>query len=311
VKNTVNYTDILKDEIKINYKNLCCHKAIFLAILYFSSSLNIKGNKIHTEFKFREASVFRKILPVIKSLSVSRSDIKVLYTVKNSLKGIVFDINESSVDNKKFMDFLLDETSIINYLENECCFREFLKVIFLINGSIVNPSKQYFLEINLRNFSKMIEIINFKTRKLLDFEFSNTFRNDNNIIYLKKFDNIISFLSFLECSRFIMLLEEKSMLKGIRGEVNRQVNCEINNINRKIECGGEQAANFINIKKTSFFDDLDGKSKKIILERIDNPDFSYSELGELCNMTKSQINYYIKKIERKYLKYCSNLVKSL
>ena len=31
-----------------------------------------------------------------------------------------------------------------------------------------------------------------------------------------------------------MLLEEKSMLKGIRGDVNRQVNCEMNNISRKI-----------------------------------------------------------------------------
>jgi DNA-binding transcriptional regulator WhiA len=72
-----------------------------------------------------------------------------------------------------------------------------------------------------------------------------------------------------------------------------------------------QAERFIKIKNTFLYEKLDERSKTIIEYRIENPDLSYAEIGQLCDMTKAQVNYYIKKIERKYLKYNSNLVKSL
>ncbi|MFA7576432.1 MAG: DNA-binding protein WhiA [Candidatus Muiribacteriota bacterium] len=303
-----NYTDLIKEEIKLDSVSSCCSHSAFIAILILSSSFMKKNNEFIIEINSNNMAVFRKLMPVVSNSGFKRGEIQCIYNAKGKIKKIRTDIQ--TLNNSDITDIFFDESKGFKHLENKCCVKNFLKAAFLVSGSSVNPEKGYQIEINFKNHEKTLDY----TGNILDSKFNLNIkkikRKENFFLYIKKFENVVRFLNILEVNRSIMLLQEKSMLREIKIGVNRKLNCELNNMDKVIACGSKQMREFINIKNSELWEKLDNISQNILDERINSPDLSYAEIGEKLGMTKDQISYYIKKISRKYLKYRNNLVES-
>jgi hypothetical protein len=180
----------------------------------------------------------------------------------------------------------------------------------MIGGSMTDPDKQYFLEINMKNHEVLAKRISKLMREFENINAKIYTRRSDNILYIKKYDDILRLLSAIGCQNIILDLENRSVIKQIKSGVNRGVNCEMRNLEKKIRTSKKQITLFEKVKEKGIISLLDDKSVSVLNARLDNPDMSLSEIAEITGMTKSQVNYYIKKIERKYLKYTTNLVHS-
>ena len=85
----------------------------------------------------------------------------------------------------------------------------------------------------------------------------------------------------------------------MRNNVNRKVNCETANLNKVINASVSQIDDIKFLKKMKKFDTLSEDLKEIAGLRIENPDASLKELGQMISpiLGKSGVNHRLKKIQ--------------
>ena len=86
----------------------------------------------------------------------------------------------------------------------------------------------------------------------------------------------------------------------MRNQVNRLVNCETANLNKIIDAAFRQKENIELIEKTLGLDKLPPGLKQVAELRLEHPDISLKELGEMTDppLGKSGINHRMRKLER-------------
>ena len=95
-----------------------------------------------------------------------------------------------------------------------------------------------------------------------------------------------------------MDLENVRILKDMRNNVNRIVNCETANLNKTITASVKQAEDINLINRLMGIDKLPLPLKEIALVRMEFPDASLKELGEMLDppVGKSGVNHRLRKI---------------
>src|SRR5699024_8021489 len=95
--------------------------------------------------------------------------------------------------------------------------------------------------------------------------------------------------------------EDIRIVRDMRNSVNRLVNCENANMNKTIDAAGKQIANIKLIEEVNGFDSLPDRLREIAELRIENPDISLKELGEMVPsgpISKSGVNHRLRKINQ-------------
>ena len=70
------------------------------------------------------------------------------------------------------------------------------------------------------------------------------------------------------------------ILKGMRNDVNRKVNCETANLNKTIEAAVKQIRDIEYIRDTVGLDYLKPTLRDVARLRLDNPDMNLKDIGE-------------------------------
>ena len=85
----------------------------------------------------------------------------------------------------------------------------------------------------------------------------------------------------------------------MRNSVNRIVNCETANLNKTIDASLRQIESIKYFKENNIFDRLPDKLRQIAELRLQYPDLSLKELGQMMDpvLGKSGVSYRLKKIE--------------
>ena len=183
-------------------------------------------------------------------------------------------------------------------IQNTCCKRAFIRGAFLAVGSISNPKKDYHFELVVPFKEKAIQlqkvIATFSIRaKIIK-------RKKNYVIYLKEGSQIVNILNVMEAHVALMDLENVRIYKGMRNSINRQVNCEAANIGKTVRAATKQIEdiNYIIDNKSSLL--LSDNLKEVANLRINHPDASLKELGEMLNppLGKSGVNHRLRKINQ-------------
>ena len=104
---------------------------------------------------------------------------------------------------------------------------------FMGAGSISNPKSKYHLEIVFQdeeNALKVNHILNHFNinSKVLQ-------RAKNYIVYIKDGEEISNFLAFIGANSSVLKFEENRVIRDVRNNVNRIVNCETANLNKVIQ----------------------------------------------------------------------------
>ena len=88
------------------------------------------------------------------------------------------------------------------------------------------------------------------------------------------------------------------ILKEMRNQVNRQVNCEAANISKTVKAAAKQIEDIIYIRDNIGFGNLSEGLRDIAKLRIEHPDASLKELGAMLMppISKSGVNHRLRKL---------------
>lgn len=181
-------------------------------------------------------------------------------------------------------------------VKNEEEIKAIIRGMFMGSGSVNNPEKKYHLEIvfsnkeNLEFGNNLLKKLNINA-KILDTE-------NKYSLYIKEGEEISKILALIGANKAVLKFEEIRVQREMRGKVNRIVNCETANLNKTINASIEQIAAIKKLQDNKKFNKLDDKLKEIAFLRLENPDMSLIELGQLLQepVGKSGVNYRLKKI---------------
>ncbi|WP_077613941.1 DNA-binding protein WhiA [Caenibacillus caldisaponilyticus] len=281
----------------------CCAKSELAALIRMNGSISISNRQMSVDISTENAAIARRIYTLMKL--VYHYPAQVLVRRKMRLK-------KNNVYIVRMTDHareMLEDLKIVNdrmmftrkiaptLIKKECCRRAYMRGAFLAGGSLNHPESSYHLEI----FSNYEE----HTRSLADL--MNRYRlnvkvlprKNGFILYMKEGEKITEFLSLIGAHQALLFFEDVRIVKDMRNSVNRLVNCETANLNKTVGAAMKQMENIRLIDKVIGLDNLPDKLREIALLRLNNPDATLKELGELLAgepISKSGINHRFRKL---------------
>lgn len=183
-----------------------------------------------------------------------------------------------------------------NLFEKACCKRAFLRGMFISCGTVSDPNHGYHLEMSMDGY----ELIDFSTALLDSFgiEAKSTERKKRYIVYIKGGSEIVDFLNVVGAHVSLMEFENVRILKDVRNEVNRKVNCETANLQKTVSASERVINDIIYIRENDGFSSLPESLRTIARLRIEQPDKSLKELGEMLDppVGKSGVNHRLRRL---------------
>lgn len=181
-------------------------------------------------------------------------------------------------------------------IQKECCKKAFIRGAFLAAGSVSDPNKFYHYEIvcdredDARQLAEIITFFNLDAKYIA--------RKKAYVVYLKEGSHITDCLNIMGAYVSQMNLMNVMILKDMRNDVNRKVNCETANLNKTIEAAVKQIKDIEYIRDTVGLSYLKESLKEVAEIRLDNPDMNLKDIGKLLTpeVGKSGVNHRLRKI---------------
>ncbi|WP_440912826.1 DNA-binding protein WhiA, partial [Enterococcus innesii] len=211
--------------------------------------------------------------------------------LKQETKRVLLDLD--IMDGLMFQSHVSDEI-----MGNTQKMRSYLRGAFMASGSINNPeTSRYHLEIysiyeeHNQDICDMLNAYGLNARALE--------RRNGYISYLKGAEKIADFLTLIGATNSMLKFEDVRIVRDMRNSVNRLVNCETANMNKTIDAASKQIDNIEFIQDRVGLQALPEKLQEIAELRLEHPEVSLKELGEMIPsgaISKSGINHRIRKI---------------
>ena len=114
----------------------------------------------------------------------------------------------------------------------------------------------------------------------------------------KLFTQVVDLLNIMGAYNALMDMENVRIVKDMRNNVNRKVNCETANINKTVSAAVKQIEDIRFIQMSSAFDELPESLQEMAELRVRYPEATLAELGQLLDtpVGKSGVNHRLKKI---------------
>jgi len=172
----------------------------------------------------------------------------------------------------------------------------FLRGVFLTCGAVSDPGKNYHLELNIPDEKKAEALLTLITESGIVIKKST--RKNRPLLYIKESELISDFLTFIGAGVNSMEIMNAKILKEVRNNVNRAVNCDAANIEKTTRAAGRQIADIELIYKKKGADFLPPELKQIAELRLNNFDMSLKEIGEACEprLSRSGVFHRLEKI---------------
>lgn len=192
---------------------------------------------------------------------------------------LLFKLNidyEPDVNGKVLIAKIVGDMSLRDYtaLKTEEEHRALLRGVFLGCGSINDPNKKYHLEIILNH----IDTAYFLQNILKMYYINVKILENKSVVYIKDGEEISKFLAFIGATQSVLKFEEIRVMRDMRNNVNRIVNCETANLNKTVNAAIEQIEAIEFLKKMKKFDNLPDELIEIAEVRLDNPEATLKEL---------------------------------
>ncbi len=188
-------------------------------------------------------------------------------------------------------------------IRKECCKKAFIRGVFLAAGSVNDPKKAYHFEIALQNAEFAGIVKDILCQFGLDAKLVK--RKKYFVVYLKEGSMIVDVLTIMEAYVGLMDMENVRILKDMRNDINRRVNCETANIKKTVDAARRQIEDIEYIERTKGLKYLKEPLRLLAELRLEEPDANLAELGEMMDppVSKSGVNHRLRKI--------SNIAKAL
>ena len=175
--------------------------------------------------------------------------------------------------------------------------RGFLAGMFICCGILSDPNKSYNLEFINNDFADA-EIIK-KNFAIFNIDINIVKRKEDFVNYIHDSELISKFLKLIRVSACLMEFENIRILKELRSDVNRTVNCETANLNKTIKASCDAVNDIKYIIDKMGLDYLPDDLKTVAFYRLKYRHATLKELGQkfFPILSKSSMHYKLKNIK--------------
>lgn len=285
-----------------------CRTAELAALLFFAGTLQIdESDRMTLVFRTEQTIVKDVFLQLMRSLfRILPEQMKV--EIRERKNGILCRI---SLEDDAAVREILTVVGTLNkqgelqedpslteqkILSRDCCRRAFLRGAFLAAGTVSDPNRSYHLEF-LCNSEEQQEYLCF----LLDgmgIHAGTSRRGRKELVYLKDGSRIADLLGLMEAHVALLEFENARIMREVRGNINRKVNCETSNIRKTADAAAGQIEDVRLIEREIGFAELPKALDETARIRLQYPTATLQELGELMEppVGKSGINHRMRKL---------------
>lgn len=285
-------------------------RSLLSAIMKVSGSISIGANrklsfKVTTEnpaiarltFKIlKEHFKIHTRLIVRRSNSLKKNNVyMVIITEEMGLRDFLVDIK---VFNSKEDFISLNYTIPDELINTDLTRKAYIRGAFLGGGSISNPEKTYHLEFVTHNeeyaneLSRVINTYGLNSKVIQ--------RKSSYVIYIKESEQIVDILNIIGAHSNLLYLENVRIMKEMRNNVNRLVNCETANLSKTVNAAVRQIESIRFIEREIGLQRLPQNLREVAELRVKYPDESLKDLGMMLDppVGKSGVNHRLRRIEK-------------
>lgn len=289
----------------------CCKLAEIAGFIKSAGSIGLAGGgKFNLMLKTENPAVARHYKKLIKEYF--EVDAKLEMEDGNKLnKGYYYLLK---IGPEMRSDQILRETGILlvrqgnnfisdgiyeDLIKTKCCKKAYLRGTFLGVGTMADPEKSYHLDwifTSKKLAEDLVKLIN----SFVELEAKLTKRKNHYIAYVKNYGYIRDVLTLMGAHSQVLNLENVKITKELRGEAVRMTNCDTANTDRIISASEKQMEDINYLIKEKGLDWFPEKLRAIAEARLENPEASLTQLGELIEppLKKSGVNNRLKKISQ-------------
>ncbi|MEL7564816.1 MAG: DNA-binding protein WhiA [Dehalobacterium sp.] len=288
----------------------CCQLAEFVALMRMDGTIQISAyQRVSLSVITENAAVARKIFKLAKELFHIQTEILVhkksrlkknnVYSIRippqPQVGQVLYILGFVDKNNNWLADFR--DSFPHELVKNSCCKRAYLRGAFLGGGSVNNPEGTYHLEIITNNKAHAEAIAGLMHDYSLSAKISG--RKNWFVVYLKESEQIVNCLNIIGAHQALLDFENTRIMKEMRNQVNRLVNCETANLNKTVDAAVRQIEAINLIESCMGLNKLSPALRQVAELRINYPDASLKELGEAASppIGKSGISHRMRKLE--------------
>lgn len=293
-------TDVKNELARLEPRDANCDKAELLALLRMSGAIILRGLNIGIHFSTENAALARRVLRLLKDNYQVQTEVVITRSrrlKKNNRYQVQVMPSPQVSKAMTELQLLSVEGDLKNpLLSSHAAKKNYLRGAFLGGGSVSRPSSDYHLEMVTTNETFANCII--KVMQTFSLKAKLTDRKNDYIVYLKDGESIIKFLNVIGAHTAMMELENARIIKDMRNNVNRVVNCETANLGKVVKAALRQVNCIKFIETKMNINELPEALLFIARLRLAYPDASLNELVDHAEgLGKSGINHRLKKIE--------------
>lgn len=174
----------------------------------------------------------------------------------------------------------------------------FLRGVFMTCGNVYVQKAGYHFELMPATSEKCEELYRLITEHGMDINISH--RGKYMFLYSKNSENISDILTYMGAMQCAMEIMNIKIIKEVRSNINRSVNCETANIDRTVKASAKQAEDIRLIYDKIGAEKLPEELREIAELRLSNPDMSLRDLGKLADpvISRSGVNHRFERIAK-------------
>ncbi|MCH4188589.1 MAG: DNA-binding protein WhiA [Megasphaera sp.] len=296
----MSFAEEVKNEIAhCKPENAACRYAELAALLCMGGSL-LAGSGGHAgmEFSTSNNAVARKALKMWCQSFAVRPEVRIRQGLRLRKKNYyILRLPPSFACTKSLRQLSLfpgEEEFTALELKKTDCQRAFLRGAFMGGGSVNQPKKDYHLELVTGNLSFARRLLKIMRRFHLPAKMTD--RKGEYLVYIKEGNGVSAFLQYIGASQAYLKFEEVRIVKDMRNNVNRVVNCETANLQKTVDAAVRQRRYIRCIQESGRYGRMSPKLQEAAELRLANPEATMSELAALSNLSKSGLSHRFKKI---------------
>ncbi len=270
----------------------CCAQAEVYGALLFCHTFNSQEVRIVTE-----CAPFARRLPKLFKKAFHMN----VEPVAEGEGKLVFALTDPAALGTIARAYGIERGTLANHinfavLEESCCRSAFFRGAFLAGGSVTDPRKGYHLELGTTHLHVSREAL-----VLLDelgLEAKQVRRKSNYITYFKRSSSIEDFLTLIGAPLASMEVMNAKLEKGLRGSVNRRVNCDTANVDKVVEAARVQIGAIRRLEEAGALSVLPDKLRRAAALRLEYPEDTLAQLAQRWEepCTKSALNHRLRKL---------------
>ena len=276
-----------------------CRIAMLAGIITLDGKMKLQDGRRCMSIRMEKNEVVETVLHLLSMVfGMSEEELEIVPRTQEGARVRIYDAGriDQIFQTLKLteLDDRLDVDDIV--ISKSCCRTAFLRGAFLASGSVANPETQYQLEIVTDRDTVTRQVLT--AMAAFGAEGHVTERRYSQVVYLKDADGISETLGQLGAVNAMMQFENSRIVKGIRNNINREVNCDTANITKTANAAIKQIEEIRRIESTVGLSALPANLRELAVVRLENPDLSLKELGEMMDppLGKSGVNHRLRKI---------------